>query len=431
MGKLVKFALVMAGAVSLVGLTVSATAQTGVPTTPCGIALDEDAEAIAHGLTPVNGGALVYDKNQELCWLADANLAGNPAVRAQVTLANTNPDGSTPVINPDGTMGYQTALNWVNGLNSYNGGNGWRNHNNWQLPTNPAVDTTCSSINVDNFGVLCTGSALGNLYNVGLARTYPDSVVPWFFTFVLPFFNLQPGLYWTTDVNSGGQVTFSFNTGLGGANTTKYNYFHVLPMTKTLLGPVPPGSGVVPYLSGPAAGRAVYDTITGFSWTLNANLPAENNFGVTQTTTITSDVNGSMLTVPLIDKDGAVYFSAVDPAAMSGWIVSMNNSNYAATNTWELPSINDLSDLYNDLGLQAGDPRLEWPFFVGPFWHLQPGFYWACVRAAKTGSNGPCDYSQTAPAGLDWSFDFDDGFEGTDLPSKEFYVMVYFPAPPS
>jgi hypothetical protein len=51
----------------------------------------------------------------------------------------------------------------------------------------------------------------------------------------------------------------------------------------------------------------------------------------------------------------------------------MNNSNYAGTNTWKLPSMSDLLDLYNDLGLQAGDPRLEWPFFVGPFWHLQPG----------------------------------------------------------
>lgn len=74
MGKLLKFVLVMGGAVSLAGLTVSATAQIGVHTTPCGIAL----QGSAHGLTPVNGGTLVYDENQELCWLGDANLAGNP-----------------------------------------------------------------------------------------------------------------------------------------------------------------------------------------------------------------------------------------------------------------------------------------------------------------------------------------------------------------
>ena len=28
-----------------------------------------------------------------------------------------------------------------------------------------------------------------------------------------------------------------------------------------------------------------------------------------------------------------------------------------------------------------------------------------------------------------WSFDFDNGFEGTDEITKEFYVEVYYPAP--
>jgi hypothetical protein len=27
-----------------------------------------------------------------------------------------------------------------------------------------------------------------------------------------------------------------------------------------------------------------------------------------------------------------------------------------------------------------------------------------------------------------YSVNFDNGFEGTDLPNKQFYVMVYFPA---
>jgi hypothetical protein len=30
---------------------------------------------------------------------------------------------------------------------------------------------------------------------------------------------------------------------------------------------------------------------------------------------------------------------------------------------------------------------------------------------------------------MEWSFDFDDGFEGTDSSDKEFYVMVNYPAP--
>jgi hypothetical protein len=47
----------------------------------------------------------------------------------------------------------------------------------------------------------------------------------------------------------------------------------------------------------------------------------------------------------------------------------------------------------------------------------------------------PCntDVAGTALDGnpLQWSFDFDSGFQGTDLESKLFYVMVYYPAPPS
>jgi hypothetical protein len=429
-------ARMLTGAVLIAGLSVLASAQATIRETPCGVALGGETAPGTVGLTSVDFGAIIYDANQALCWLGDANLAGDPVVREVVKLAPTNPDGSTPVINPDGTMDYQTALNWVNALNEFNHGQGWLNHNNWQLPTNPAHDRTCTSVNNDNFGALCTGGAMGNLYNVGLARTFPNGVVPRFPTFIWPLLNLQPGLYWTRDSSDKSDVTFSFNTGVKGGNTTKYNFFHVLPMSKALLGSVPPGSGVVPYLSGPAAGKAVYDKVTGISWTLNANLPAENNFGVTQTTTITSKVDSSSLTVPLIDENGGVYFSAVDPAATTGWIASMNDSDYAGTQSWELPSESDLANLYDDLGLQAGDLRLEWPLFAGPFWHLQPGFYWACVRAASNLANdGPCDLSQNGPTKpgkavpMEWSFDFDDGFEGTDSSDKEFYVMVNYPAP--
>lgn len=168
------------------------------------------------GLTPDELGWIVYDSNQGDCWLADANLAGQPEVRAA---------GSLPVINPDGTMDWETALNWVNALNSYDNGRGWLNHSDWQLPCR-----------------------------------------------------------------------------------------------------------------------------------------------------------------------------------------------------------DDPQNPYNDIPITTGDIRLEWPFGVGPFWHLQPGFYWACVRADGAASNGPCDLNQSAARGLEWSFDFDDGFEGTDLPNKQFYVMVYFPA---
>ncbi len=416
------------------------------------------------GLTPVNFGTLVYDSNQGLCWLADANLAGNPLVRAIVPLSPLNPDGvTTPAINPDGTMDYQTALNWVNALNSFNNGNGWLNHHNWQLPTTQRTDTSCSSVHDGgNFGALCRGSALGDLYNVGLLGfgiQYPGSVVPKFNGVVLPFVDLQPGLYWTGSTQGdAGESTFSFNTGDDGANTTNYNFLHVLPMTQDVLGIVAPGGSscsVLPYVSGPGAGKAVYDSCTGLSWPIDANLPAHNSFGFSANVSLTSNINGMNLTVPMINKDGAVHFDAISydpgtgvlvacptvktpcPPGTDNWVVFMNNSNYAGSSNWMLPRApdqqrpGDLNTLFTDLGLHPGDIRLEAFGFVGPFWRLQPGFYWTCERDDLTNSQAPCNPNlspgQVGDPPFAYSFNFDDGFEGTDHQTKHFYVMVYFP----
>jgi hypothetical protein len=372
-----------------------------------------------NGITTADSGMVVYDSNQGVCWLADANLAATPEIRALLGVTG---------INPDGTMTYAVALNWVNALNRYDNGWGFLGHNNWQLPVTPQNDSTCSSVNnTISFGASCTGSALGNLYYVGLNRTFPDSVVPYFTDTVLPFSNLQPSLYWTADTSSGGEVTFSFDTGLSGANTTKYNYFHVLPMTLDLLGTPPAGSGVMPYTSGSAAGKAVYDTNKGISWTLDANLAALKNVGVTGTTSIGPAVDGSYLTVPLIDADGAMLFATIEPG---GWLTAMNQSQYAGTNNWTIPSLADLQTLYQDLNLQPGDTRLEVRGHVGLlFQNLQPFFYWACERDQNGNGQSPCDPDLSPAAGFEFSFDFDNGFEGTDLDPKQFYVMVYYPAP--
>jgi hypothetical protein len=90
-----------------------------------------------HGLVPADWGLIVYDENQGVCWLANANLAGDPLVRAAMEVAG---------INPDGTMDYATALLWVDAMNSFDHGHGVLGHNNWQLPSTPQFDpTSCSS----------------------------------------------------------------------------------------------------------------------------------------------------------------------------------------------------------------------------------------------------------------------------------------------
>jgi hypothetical protein len=375
-----------------------------------------------HGLTLAGNGKLVYDSNLNVYWLADANLAGDPQARTML--------GATKLkINADGTMDYQTALQWVQALNK----KAYLDHNDWQLPVTPIDDSTCSSNNKGSFGAICTGSALGNLYSVGLTRTFPDSVIPGFTSTVGPFQNLQPSLYWTTDQNSGGQVTFSFLTALNGSNTTKYNYFHVLATMKGAIGKPPAGSGVLPYTSGLAAGKAVYDTIAGRTWVLDANLARSNPFGISGTTTITSAVNGKVLTVPLIDMDGGMLWTTADGPS-GGWVAAMRNSDYAGTNKWTAPSLKDLEGLMKDLQLQPGDSRLVAQGKVGPFQHLQPFFYWACQRDKNGNSQSPCNPKLSPPPDLNgnpmaWSFNFDNGFEGTDHLSKQFYVMVYYPAP--
>jgi hypothetical protein len=86
-----------------------------------------------------------------------------------------------------------------------------------------------------------------------------------------------------------------------------------------LLGPLPTGQGaVLPYTSGPGAGRAVYDSNTQLSWIMDANLAATNKFGFTDTVLLDTnhsdpDVNHTAfpMNVPMIDKDGAMHFSAV------------------------------------------------------------------------------------------------------------------------
>jgi len=378
------------------------------------------------GLEPMGNGT-VYDANLGVFWLADANLAGDARVRKMLGADKLN-------INSDGTMDYQTALQWVNLLNKYNGEKGYLDHNKWQLPVTPAYDSTCSSRNIDSFGATCTGSALGNLYSVGLGKNFPDSVAPEFSVTVDPFENLQPSLYWTLDTNSGGSVTFSFLSQNQAANTPKYNFMHVLATIPGAIDNKPPAnSGVVAYTSGKANRIAVYDATVkgGRTWILDANLPLSKDFGITGNTTIASEVNRQTLSVPKIDKDGAMLFeTANDP--YTGWIAAMNKNKYAGANSWALPHYQDLQTLAADLQLHAHDSRLVYNGSVGPFQNLQPFFYWACERDPNGDSQSPCDPSlnppQTGTTPMRWSFNFDNGFQGTSESTKPFYVMVYYPA---
>jgi len=403
MRKALPYFLFPCAAVLLSGMAPRAMAQTGRWGNPC-----EPSDG------PVR---ILYDANQGVCWLADANLAGDPVMRALLGVTG---------INPNGTMDYATAQNWVAALNAFDGGVGFLGHNNWQLPVAPLVDSTCAATGPGggSFGPLCTGSAMGNLYHVGLQRTYPDSVTPGFHATVTPFDDMKLSYYWAQkNDGSGEQEVFAFSNGFKGGVTTKYPYYYVLPMVPGSIGPAPPcapGSGVVPYASGPAAGKAVYDCVTGYTWPADANLAARRNFGIRGYTSIVG--NNGVIDVPLIDGGRMLFDTATQ------WIAAMNNSWYLGSSAWQLPATyGDLETLFTDLNLASGDPRLMWTGGFGSFQNLQPFYYWGCQRDQKGDSRSPC--TDTGPGGLPWTFNFDDGFQGTAEPVQRFFVMVYYPAP--
>jgi uncharacterized protein (TIGR03437 family) len=375
------------------------------------------------GSPPVPRAPIVYDPNQGVCWLANADLAGDPNMRAALGGAG---------INPNGSMDYATAQKWVAALNAYNNGAGYLGHNDWQLPAAPLVDRTCASTgtNGGSFGPLCSGSALSNLYSVGLKLTFPSSVAPGFGATVAPLRDLKSSYYWaqqndggTSGTSNGGQQVYSFANGIQGGVTTSDNYFYTLPMIHGAIGTPPACSGggatVIPYTAAPAAGNAVYDCNTGFTWVADANLAASNTFGITGNVTIPAS-SSRTITAPKISAGAMLFDTATQ------WIQAMNNNRYLGSSAWQIPATSKvLQDLFMDLNLASGDSRLMSTATSGPFQNLQPFYYWGCQRDQSGNSQSPCaDY---APGELQWSFNFDAGFQPTSALIQKFFVTVYYP----
>jgi len=384
------------------------------------------------GSTPVAQATIVYDPNQSVCWLANANLAANPAMQSSLGVTG---------IKPNGSMDYGTALRWVAAMNAFNNGAGYLGHNNWQLPVAALVDKTCADVGTHggSFGPQCSGSALGNLYSVGLKQTYPASVAAGLSGSVAPVHNLKASYYWAMQnnggtsggIDNGGQEMFSFANGIQGGTTINDTYYYTLPVVTGAIGMTPScttgGAVVVPYTSGPASGNAVYDCSTGYTWPADANLAASNAFGISGNLTITYN-NGRMINAPKISGGAMLYQTATQ------WVQAMNAAQYLGSSAWQIPATSKtLEDLFNDLNLANGDTRLLWTGTLGPFENLQPFFYWVCERDQSGNSQSPCN--GYAPANgssqLQWSYDFDSGFQSTSSLIQKYFVMVYYPATPA
>jgi len=417
--------LIQASAVFLI-LATAPTARSQdwrVSSDPCG----NEHGISSRGFGPGESSSIVFDPGQGVCWLANANLAADPDMRMNLGIGN---------IDPNGAMDFATAQGWVAALNAYNHGAGYLGHNNWQLPVAPLEDTTCADVGTHggSFGPQCTGSAMGNLYYLGLEQTFPSSVAPRFDGNIPPLRSLKLSYYWAAQNNggtsggdNGGQEMYSFANGIQGGTTTKDSWYYVLPMVAGAIGTPPScsgASGVLLYTSGPAAGEAVYDCNTEYTWPGNANLAASNDFGITGTTTIS--YASRTITAPLIEG-GAMLFSTAEQ-----WVQAMNNSHYLDSAAWQIPATSqDLQTLFEDLGMAPGDTRMMWKGNIGRFQNLQPSFYWGCQRDQSGNSQSPC--TGYAPADgssqLQWTFDFDYGFQSTSSLIQKYFVMVYYPAP--
>jgi len=368
-----------------------------------------------------SGAETIHDASYRVTWLANANLAATE----KFGVAN---------ISPGGAMDYPTALAWVAAMNARN----YLGHNNWTLPATPAIDKGCGSKNLRGggyFGFNCTLSAMGSLYANFLNYRWPRTIVPVLGNKTGPFGNLQPNLYWT-DQGSGktanGYGTFSFNTGAQMENVDK-NYLYVLPMIAGKLPGTPPAAGTGLQVN--PDGKTVYDPVADVTWAADANLAATDKFDV-----------------PLIDRaTGVANFSpsgAMTHTAALAWIAALNSgSGYAGQKNWQLPPMavapiwnrcqsanpvsgcagNPLGELfYNQLHGGKGRPVTPLPDVnVGAFRNLQPYLYWSC--GGDRGEN-TCSTADPLPApGFGWSFDFGDGFQGTDRQPNYLYVMVYYP----
>jgi uncharacterized protein (TIGR03437 family) len=374
-------------------------------------------------LLPSADGITVYDSANGLTWLANANL---PATN-RFGLPLCTPAGTNVCVNASGAMSYQAAAAWVKAMNALN----YLGHSNWQLPVSPIMDPTCSFVGPQNnsFGWGCTASALGSLY-ISLGLSAPGSAIPPATISSAPFSNVQPALYWTQTslIQPTGDIgccaTFSFNSGWQGSNITS-NLLYLLPMIQGKIPGTPAASGAGLEIN--PGGQTVYDPVSGVTWLANGNLAASNSFGLAP---CKAPGNPNLC----VNNDGAMNFNSADQ-----FIKNMNAAAYLGQSNWQMPPADmdcaasylcpgttaPFQDLYyNQLGLAPGTPVVTAPdISVGPFTGIQPYLYWTC-QSDKV--QDPCGSTPPAP-GFEWSFWFDNGFQGTDVLAHDMYVTAYFP----
>ena len=150
-------------------------------------------------------GDTVYDTVNDMTWLANANLAATK-------------NFGVPGINPDGSMAWTTAQNWIAAMNAAN----YLGSNKWSIPATKLPDANCSqNPKSAAFGYSCIGSQMGNFYYNVLGGVRGSTIQLQHKANYDLFNNFQPYLYWSSTLwtpvrNSA--FSFSFGNGFQGTN---------------------------------------------------------------------------------------------------------------------------------------------------------------------------------------------------------------------
>jgi hypothetical protein len=136
-------------------------------------------------------------------------------------------------------------------------------------------------------------------------------------------------------------------------------------------------------------GQTIYDVVNHVTWLTDANLPAQQRFGI--------PLCGEPMVDPCLNASGLMDY----PSA-TAWVSAMNNANYLGHSNWQLPTTpfmdsscadkgppgnsfgsgcnaNALGYIYyKALGFRAPNTALPIPpNRVGPFRNFQPDLYWS------------------------------------------------------
>ncbi|MBT9540386.1 DUF1566 domain-containing protein [Thiobacillus sp.] len=137
------------------------------------------------------GSGLIYDDEQNITWLQDANYA------------------KTSGYDANGVMVWNEAMVWASSL-SYGGVSGWR------LPTTTQPDSGCASqlAGGQGYGGGCTASELGHLFYLDLGGVDGQSIVTTHNANFNLFQNIQTEFYWSeTEYNASQAWNFYMTNG--------------------------------------------------------------------------------------------------------------------------------------------------------------------------------------------------------------------------